>query len=70
MTTTLPTATSTSAGGIDMLTPVETCLALGLIEAELLALVNAGELAAYRLGPHLRFRSIDVRALRSTRAAA
>lgn len=37
--------------------------------AELLALVDAGELAAYRLGGEVRFRRRDVEALRPRRIA-
>lgn len=48
---------------VDMLSPQQTCRALHIDERALLAMVNDGQLAAYRLGGVIRFRAGDVGAL-------
>ncbi|MCE2524774.1 MAG: helix-turn-helix domain-containing protein [Acidimicrobiia bacterium] len=48
---------------IDLVGPLEACEMLVVDEAQLLDLANGGQLAAYRLGGHIRFRSADVRSL-------
>ena len=45
---------------IDLVGPLEACEMLVVDEDELLGLVNSDQLAAYRLGGHIRFRSRDV----------
>lgn len=45
---------------IDLVGPLEACDMLVVDEAQLLDLANGGQLAAYRLGGHVRFRSVDV----------
>lgn len=45
---------------IDLVGPLEACEMLVVDEATLLELVNDGQLAAYRLGGHIRFRSTDI----------
>ncbi|MCY3785690.1 MAG: helix-turn-helix domain-containing protein [bacterium] len=48
---------------IDLVGPLEACEMLVVDEAQLLDLANGGELTAYRLGGHVRFRSADVLSL-------
>ena len=45
---------------IDMLTPAQTCHRMRLDEQSVLDLVNSGQLRAYNLGGHIRFRAADV----------
>jgi len=73
------TATSTAAQDapthhdtqtrIDMLTPYQACVHLGIGPAALLALVNSGALAAYQFESAVRFRCCEVEALDLPRAA-
>lgn len=51
---------------IDMYDPAGTCRLLGVNDRTLVALVNAGALAAYDLGGAIRFRRADVYALART----
>ncbi len=48
---------------IDLVGPLEACEMLVVDEAQLLDLANGGQLAAYRLSGHLRFRSAEVLSL-------
>ena len=50
----------TPSTAVDMLTPTQVCVELGLDEVGLLDLVNHGHLAAYDLGGNIRFRARDV----------
>ena len=50
----------TSVYDIDLVSPEAVLELLGIGEAELLGLVNAGRLAAYDLGGAIRFRAIEV----------
>lgn len=45
---------------IDLVGPLEACEMLVVDERRLLDLVNGGQLTAYRLGGHIRFRASDV----------
>ena len=48
---------------IDLVGPCEACDMLVVDDDDLLDMVNARKLAAYRLGGHVRFRSTEVAAL-------
>ena len=48
---------------IDLVGPCEACDMLVVGDDDLLDMVNARKLAAYRLGGHVRFRSTEVAAL-------
>lgn len=53
-------APMTSVYDIDLVSPEAVLELLGIGEAELLGLVNAGRLAAYDLDGVIRFRAIEV----------
>jgi len=55
---------NSAASPIDMYTPDQACEALGLDHDAVVDLVNTSRLSAYRLGGHIRFKVVDVRALK------
>lgn len=56
------TDVSSTSNRIDMISPSQACAALQVSEQSLLAMVNSGQLAAYRFNNSIRFRQTDVEA--------
>lgn len=55
---------------IDMFTPDQACVELGIVSDVLLNMINSGRLAAYNLGGNIRIKVADVRAAATELAAA